>query len=286
MKQFFSLMAAAMISFGAFAQLPDGSIAPDFTATDINGVEHNLYSYLDSGYQVILDFRHVVRPLLELPHQRCVLRFDRRLRSCRQQRNPHHQVGVRRLDHCGGPQRNRGEHPRRLGDGTTYDIIDNASNIFDDYQNSYYPTIYTVCPNRILTQSGQASAANHAAIFQADDCRYTTATDGALLNYTGSDLICGDEQASLSVQLMNNGLDNLTSCTITALDNGTEVASTDWSGDLATYEVENVVVGSAFSLRYPTSPSKSPTRTKMRPTTARLVRWRFLQKPRLTCRFA
>ena len=54
MKQFFSLMAAAMISFGAFAQLPDGSIAPDFTATDINGVEHNLYSYLDSGYQVIL----------------------------------------------------------------------------------------------------------------------------------------------------------------------------------------------------------------------------------------
>ena len=56
MKQFFSLMAAAMISFGAFAQLPDGSIAPDFTATDINGVEHNLYSYLDSGYQVILDF--------------------------------------------------------------------------------------------------------------------------------------------------------------------------------------------------------------------------------------
>ena len=56
MKQFFSLMAAAMISFGAFAQLPDGSIAPDFTATDIYGVEHNLYSYLDSGYQVILDF--------------------------------------------------------------------------------------------------------------------------------------------------------------------------------------------------------------------------------------
>ena len=30
----------------ATAQLPDGSVA-DFTATDINGVEHNLYSYLD-----------------------------------------------------------------------------------------------------------------------------------------------------------------------------------------------------------------------------------------------
>ena len=39
-----------------FAQLPDGSIAPDFTITDIEGEEHNLYSYLDSGYSVIIDF--------------------------------------------------------------------------------------------------------------------------------------------------------------------------------------------------------------------------------------
>ena len=30
-----------------FGQLPDGSIAPDFTATDINGTTHNLQSYLD-----------------------------------------------------------------------------------------------------------------------------------------------------------------------------------------------------------------------------------------------
>ena len=31
-------------------------LAPDWTATDIDGIEHNLYSYLDSGYAVILDF--------------------------------------------------------------------------------------------------------------------------------------------------------------------------------------------------------------------------------------
>ena len=39
-----------------FAQLPDGSVAPDFTITDIDGEEHNLYSYLDYGYSVIIDF--------------------------------------------------------------------------------------------------------------------------------------------------------------------------------------------------------------------------------------
>ena len=39
-----------------FSQLPNGSVAPDFTITDIEGEEHNLYSYLDSGYAVIIDF--------------------------------------------------------------------------------------------------------------------------------------------------------------------------------------------------------------------------------------
>ena len=56
MKSFFF---SCMLSLGAptaIAQLPSGSISPDFTATDIDSVEHNLYSYLDSGYQVILDF--------------------------------------------------------------------------------------------------------------------------------------------------------------------------------------------------------------------------------------
>ena len=49
MKHIYALIAALMVGTASFAQLPDGSIAPDFTATDINGVEHNLFSYLDSG---------------------------------------------------------------------------------------------------------------------------------------------------------------------------------------------------------------------------------------------
>lgn len=38
------------------AQLPDGSIAPDWTLTDLNGVTHNLYSYLNAGKSVVIDF--------------------------------------------------------------------------------------------------------------------------------------------------------------------------------------------------------------------------------------
>ena len=52
-----NIALAVLISFStiATAQLPDGSIAPDFTTTDVNGNVHRLYDYLDDGYTVILD---------------------------------------------------------------------------------------------------------------------------------------------------------------------------------------------------------------------------------------
>lgn len=40
---------------GATAQLTDGATAPDFTFSDLNGVSHNLYSYLNAGKYVALD---------------------------------------------------------------------------------------------------------------------------------------------------------------------------------------------------------------------------------------
>lgn len=38
------------------AQLPNGSVAPNWTLTDLNGTNHTLYDYLDSGYTVVIDF--------------------------------------------------------------------------------------------------------------------------------------------------------------------------------------------------------------------------------------
>jgi thiol-disulfide isomerase/thioredoxin len=42
--------------FGVLAQMPNGSTAPNFTVVDINGNSHNLYSLLDQGKTVYLDF--------------------------------------------------------------------------------------------------------------------------------------------------------------------------------------------------------------------------------------
>ena len=103
-----------------------------------------------------------------------------------------------------------------------------------------------MCPSRVLTDQDKSSVADHAAIFQANSCQAATLpNDPALVAYTGDNLVCGDLPATLSVELQNMGLDNLNACTITAYDNGTEIASTEWTGSLDTYAFADVIVGQA-----------------------------------------
>lgn len=49
------LIFACLCTTTLFAQLPDGSLAPDWTMTDINGDTYNLYDELDDGKSIILD---------------------------------------------------------------------------------------------------------------------------------------------------------------------------------------------------------------------------------------
>ncbi len=57
MKKIYSIIiqAIAIVSF-AYSQPSNGAIVPDFTVTDINGTSHNLYSYLNSGKTVVIDY--------------------------------------------------------------------------------------------------------------------------------------------------------------------------------------------------------------------------------------
>jgi hypothetical protein len=55
MKKGLLALFAACAALVSQAQLPSGSLAPDFTTTDINGNSHNLYDYLSQGYTVVID---------------------------------------------------------------------------------------------------------------------------------------------------------------------------------------------------------------------------------------
>ena len=231
------------------AQLPDGSIAPDFTATDINGVEHNLYSYLDSGYSVILCFdatwnlpgwSYFEQGTLQSIHETYGLYGTNEVR-----------VFFLEADDMTTNDDLEGTGASTQGDwvtGTPFPIIDNAGNIFNDYQNTYYPTILTVCSNRLVTEAGQVDVATHVNIFQDALCMPAMlANDALLIDYVGQTAACGDNPAALSIRMMNNGVDPLTSATIEVSKllpfNVTEViGSVDWQGALETYEYTTVDV--------------------------------------------
>ena len=55
LKTLIFLFSISLFTANSFAQLPDGSIAPDFTLVDENGTTHNLYSLLDEGKTVFID---------------------------------------------------------------------------------------------------------------------------------------------------------------------------------------------------------------------------------------
>mgnify|MGYP001281814774 FL=1 len=245
MKKILLIVACFCATF-SYAQLPPNSFGEDFTITDINGQEHNLYDVLDEGKTVILDLFAVwcgpcwdfaATGVLEdlqaaYPNEVVVMAIEADASTAES------------TIYGGG---------NSIGDWTTmidYMMADDPTgDIANDYALAYYPTIYKICPDRMVTEVGQLGSVS-AFYSEIQSCSQATfSKDMKILNYNGVGAHCnGTAYPSVKVQNYSLG-SNVYSFNVKTLENGQEISSTPWSGNLSTYETANVSLGpiSGFS---------------------------------------
>ena len=222
------------------AQLPYPSIAPDFTLTDINGVSHNLHSYLDQDYQVILHidaaysqpgWSYLNSGWLQNIHNNYGVQNGGNVIVLFAETDPN--TNINALYGNGGGS--MGNWVANMPYPVIHDVSGSLNNLFNI---GYYPTIYSICPNRIVREIGQPNLETLTQIVLSE-CAAVAAVDPMILGYTGLDAVC--TTINPSVILYNGGNTPLTNGTF-ILTGGinTEVS---WSGNIAPYSLEEISLG-------------------------------------------
>lgn len=161
MKKFtytLALMLALFTKF-SYAQLADGTTVQDFTFKDMNGVIHNLYSYLNQGKYVALDISatwcppcweyHTKIKTMEELYKKHDLPGDKKWKVLFIEGDPTtNDACMTNSSGCtGSPSKGN------WMSGTVFPMCNPpagaALNKFtSDYKVSFFPTLYLICPNK------------------------------------------------------------------------------------------------------------------------------------------
>lgn len=259
-----SLLAllCAIVSF-SFAQLPNGSYAENFTLYEINKTTGSLitdapitlYDYTNAGKPVFIDvFATWCSPCwsyhssgsLEGLYSQYGPNGTDELRVLGIEGSYGTYASLNGTGADGQGQSSQGNWlngveypiiPLRMGENT------NSYNSFHtDYAIAYFPTVYMVCPNRLVYEVGQLNTANLYASIASTCPQY----DATLMN--NALIISGDginniyfcsASANPTVKIQNVGLQNLTSATFEITCNG-QTTTHNWTGNVAQYETATV----------------------------------------------
>jgi hypothetical protein len=260
MKKLLLALAFASASAGANATVSVGSVAPDFTLTDINGQSHHLYSYLDSGYTVIIDVSaawctpcwaahtsHVFEDLMThygpngsiTPKKIMVLFIEGEGANTKSQ-----------LEGTGTSGSGANPATDTKGDwtaGTNYPIIDNTSQN-GNYLMGGYPTFTIIGRDRLVYSINAGYGSSMASesywlniVNLAPNYPPSATIDAKAIPYTGADyFLC---KAAPTVRFQNYSKSNsITSATINVKSGTTTVKSQAWTGSLPPYGIATVPV--------------------------------------------
>ena len=196
MKKTFLLHSLFIFSLSANAQLP--TIAPNFIAEDINGVEYNLYEILGSGRAVILDFSATWCGAC-WEYQETGIMHDFYELAGPNGSNTALNFFVE-SDASTTMDDLMGTGPSTVGDwvtGTNYPILDD-SGVAAVFGMSGFPTVLMVCPDRSVTHVGWSDADSLVSL--TNNC---ASLDFASEPFFRADLYdgCGD---NMEVQFTDN----------------------------------------------------------------------------------
>lgn len=241
MKKITLLLSVFFITLQSQAQIPAGSVAPNFTATDINGNTHTLSQYLAAGKTVIMDISAT---------------------WCGPCWNYHNTKALEDLYASYGPEASNevvvlfieGDAATTLADingtgtntqgnwvlGTPYPIIDSAT-IASLYQITYFPTVYRICPNGLVSEVGQSSAAALRTSINASCYTAPAALVGVQNNLHALDTQNGfcSTSGSPMATIRNYG-NTVTAATLTLKENGVVVGTKNYVGAVPRFASRSV----------------------------------------------
>ncbi len=272
MKKIFTLFAAVMFALVSYAQLPDGSIAPDFhlyeinksTGTMITDQTINLYDMLNDYKTVYIDVSATTCGPCYGFHQ------GGTLESLYENYGPNSTVNDTRVLFVEGATTGNSWAAINgsAGDdywdcthvyGSTTQLVpypviplrlspnysSNYNSFHNGYNISYFPTIYMICPNRMVfnMENSYSDASTEYHDYSLSVCPEINHQNDAYIvpgQYSGGAYYC-EYSFTPVITVQNVGSANMTSATF-RLTHGTDVQDIPWTGNLAQYATTQVTL--------------------------------------------
>ena len=239
MKKITLLLASLFITLTASAQLPDGSIAPDFTATDINGNVHTLSEYLNANKTVILYISATWCGPCWNYHS------SHALNDLYSSYGPDGSEEVVILFVEGDPTTSiadlNGTGPKTLGDwvtGSKYPIIDSRP-VADLYAITYFPTVYRICTDGLTKNVGALSPTNLRASINAGCGTPLVGVQNNAFALDSENGICSTN-AILDARVKNLGENVITSAVVDLKEDGVVVATANYTGSINRFQTKSI----------------------------------------------